>query len=245
MRWGTYTGTPYKAMNTGRWILLPAFVALVSCASGSGAGSIGPGTVPGQNPDARAIEREAVLHTAPEGALQIIFEWRAREREGRFEGRGAARVQDPYHARLDLFGPRGEGYLSAALVGDELRLPRAGSEIELPPPALLWSVLGIFHPPQGAELVATQRDGRKARLDYRRGGDRWRFEFEDGRLRRAEWVPNGGGKHTVELRGDAAYSLPAEAVYRDWVAFTELTLKLDEAERVEPFPPDVWTPGGP
>ncbi|HEX7117646.1 MAG TPA: hypothetical protein VF212_02605 [Longimicrobiales bacterium] len=171
-----------------------------------------------------------------------MFDWTARERDARFTGRGAARVEAPYRARLDLFGPRGEGYLSAAIVEGELRLPPNVDPRAVPPAPLLWSVLGVVRPPEGAALVGASREGGTARLDYERDGGRWTFLVEGGRLRRAEWNSPDGGRYTVELEGQGAHGLPQRAVYRDWAAFTELTLELDEVERVESFPPEIWTP---
>jgi len=197
-----------------------------------------------RGPASYALEQEAVAATAPEAPLQIVFDWTAREREARYTGRGAARVQQPYRARLDLFGPRGERYLSAALVDGELRVPTGVARDLVPPPALLWSVLGVFTPPSGATLAASdEREGR-IRLEYRgAAGDRWRFEIVEGSLRTAEWIESDRSRHTVELSGDAPAGLPRVAVYRDWAGFNELTLRLDEVEHVEPFPPELWEPG--
>ena len=197
-------------------------------------------------PIVRQFEVEAVPATAPDEApLQILFDWNVREPDERFSGRGAARVQGPYRARLDLFGPRGEGYLSAAVVDGELRLPPSVSPAAVPPVPLLWSVLGVFRPPAGATLVGTRRDGSTTRLEYQSDDGRWSFRLEDGRVRRAEWNRADGHRYTVELEGQAPHGLPKKAVYRDWAAFTELTLELDDVERVESFSPDIWTPGGP
>jgi hypothetical protein len=178
----------------------------------------------------------------PAQPLWIVFDWEAREREARFTGQGAARVQAPDLARLDLFGPRGESYLSAAVVDGEVRLPPSTETTLIPPPALLWSALGIFQPPAGAELTATVREGDRLRLEYRGESDRWKFEFAAERLRRVEWNGPSGARKTVELKGEGAFNLPREAVYRDWNAFTELKMKLGQVEEVDSFPPDIWLP---
>lgn len=195
-------------------------------------------------PVARELETETIRATAPDTALRIIFDWTARERDARFSGRGVARVQAPYHARLDLFGPRGEAYLSAAVVNHELRLPASASPGAVPPAPLLWSVLGVVAPPPGAELVATRRDGETTTLEYRHDGGRWSFALERGRLRSAAWDRDDGRRFTVELRGEGAFALPERAEYRDWAAFTELVLTLDEVEAVDAFSPDTWVPPG-
>ncbi|MBX6365066.1 MAG: hypothetical protein IRZ00_14450 [Gemmatimonadetes bacterium] len=190
-----------------------------------------------------ALEREAVAATALRQPVQLVFDWNLRDRDARFGGRGSARVEPEYKARLDLFGPRGEGYFSAAVVDTTLRVPAAVAErVPVPPPALLWSTLGVLHPPADARLTATRREGAATRLEYTRGDERWRFTLEDGRLRRAE-LDRSGGRQTVELKGTAELGLPKQAVYRDYAAFRELTLTLDHANAAQPFPPDTWTPG--
>ncbi len=177
------------------------------------------------------------------GPLQILFEWSLREREGRFSGEGATRVAPPDHARLDLFGPRGEGYLSAAFVNGEVRLPPGTTSSPLPPPALMWSALGVFQPPQGTTLRNTKVDGDRVELEYASGDERWLYVFEDDRLKRVEWTAPGGGRRTVELEGNGEAGIPGKAVYRDWRQFVELRLTLNEAVRVDGFSQDIWTIG--
>lgn len=219
-----------------RWIaaLVPIVATtLLACAAR---------TEPPAAPVVREFEQEAMRAALPEQPLRIIFDWQALERDARFNGKGAARVQGPEHARLDLFGPRGDSYLSAAVVQGEIRLPPAVETTVIPPPALLWGALGVFVPPAGGELVATVRDGERTRLDYRDGAEKWRFELVGERLRRVEWTGANGAKKTVELKGEGAYRLPAEALYRDWATFTELKLKVSEVEAVDAFSPDTWRP---
>jgi hypothetical protein len=191
------------------------------------------------------IERQLIASTAPNKPLRITFDWSLQEREARFTGKGLARVQGPYHARLDLFGPRGEGYLSAALVDMEMRLPPGVKlgDLPIPPPALYWSALGTFRPPEGATLKATKRDGNNVRLEYAAQNATWTFQFENGVMRRAEVNDSKRGKQTVELTPGAALGLPKQAVYRDWPAFRQLTLTLDQANNVDSFTPETWTPG--
>jgi hypothetical protein len=201
-----------------------------------------PRGVPFEGPVDPALEARAVAATAPAGPLLVRFNWTMRERDARFTGQGVTRMAPPDRARLDLFGPRGEGYLSAALVGDQFRLQPGAVAAPLPPPPLLWSAIGSFRPPPGARLVAAFQDGESTRLHYADGTDRWRFTLEADRLRSAE-LDRAGARHTVELRGTAAAGLPQEAAYRDWSAFVELTLTLTDAENVASFPEDTWWPG--
>lgn len=149
-------------------------------------------------------------------------------------------MEEPYRARLDLFGPRGEAYLSAALVGDELRLPRGVTGVPLPPPALLWSVLGVLRPPAEARLAATDTAGDVSTLVYALGDQRWRFEVRDGVVRHTEWRDGGTGRQTVAVSELGTLNRPSVVVYRDWSAFRELTLHVTEAENVGSFPPEIW-----
>ncbi|MGH7577077.1 MAG: hypothetical protein ACREM1_18370 [Longimicrobiales bacterium] len=210
-----------------------ASVVAVACA-GTGAIASGPVVQP--------YETEAVAGTSLDQPLHVLFSWRIEEPDGRFSGHGATRVEPPHHARLDLFGPRGEAYLMAALVDMELRLPAGADGRTLPPPALLWAALGMFRPPDGARLTGTAREGETTRLDYVRDDERWMFRLEGGRLRWAEWT-RSDGRRTIELEGDAEHGLPRQAVYRDWPAFRELRLTVDEVNATQGFDDEIWTVG--
>lgn len=207
---------------------------LAGCASaGTQPGTIEPG-----------VEQQAIDATRPKERLHITFKWTFTEQQTRFSGEGATRIEPPYKARLDLFGPRGEAYVSAALVDYELRLPPGAAADLLPPPTLLWSALGVLKPPQGATLIRATRSGAQTQIEYSEPNGRWRFTLEADRLRRAEWEGGeGGGRRTVEIRGYGAHNVPADVVYRDWLAFRELTLTLNQVANAEPFPPDTWYPG--
>jgi hypothetical protein len=221
---------------------LPALAALALAALAA-AGCTARNGFP-DAPVSYEIARAAVAATAPAAPVRAVFDWRLQERDARFSGRGAARIEPPYRGRVDLFGPRGESVLSAAVVEGELRLPPGGTTGAVPPSPLLWSALGVVRPPDGAELTGTWQDGARTRLEYTRGGERWTFTLHDQRLRSVEWRGEGGGRQTVELRGDAPRGLPGEATFRDWAAFVELVLTLEQVTDADPFPPETWTPGG-
>ena len=221
-------------------IALLAIPSLVLAACGSRGGN-GPGAIPAPQQIDPAIETEAVSSTARTAPVQILFSWNVTDRDARFTGEGVARVAPPDRARVDLFGPRGEGYLSAVVEGDELRLPSGAANVPLPPPELFWNVLGSFRPPDGAELVGAARDNTTTRLEYANGDDRWKFTLEDGTLRRAEWTGDGQGRRTVELTGRDSLGLPIGATYRDWPAFLELRLTTKEVRNVNGFPSEIWT----
>lgn len=222
-------------------LLLTALVA--ACAGRAAA------PVPGNGPGPASIDTAAATTAASEnrldGPVRVVFDWSLQEREGRFSGQGVTRVAPPDRARLDLFGPRGEGYLSAAFIGGEVLLPRNVQSAPLPPPELLWSALGVFQPPPGATLVATRNAAPRLTLEYTAADQRWRYDFENGTLRSVEWTAPGNNRRTVVLEGSSDHGLPARAVYRDWPAFVELRMNLKEASSVDGFPPDTWRVGGP
>lgn len=209
-------------------------MVIASATACAGTGPIASGPV------VQSYEAEAIAETTLDRPLHVLFSWRLEERGGRFNGQGATRFEPPRRARLDLFGPRGEAYMMAALVDMELRLPAGADATPLPPPALLWAALGVLRPPPGARLTGTAREGETTRLDYARDDERWTFRLEGGRLRWAEWV-RSDGRRTVELEGDAAHGLPGQAVYRDWPAFRELRLTVDEVNETDGFDDEIWT----
>lgn len=192
-------------------------------------------------PPAPLIAQRHVAATAPRVALQIVFDWSLRDRDARFSGAGAARVQPAYRGRLDLFGPRGESYLRAAVLDGELLLPPGAPSDALPPPELLWAALGVLYPPADAELLGTRTGADGTFLEYGRGDERWRFRLQDDKLRYAEWLSGGDGRRTVELEGDGGSGLPQRTLYRDWTAFRELELILTEIDEVDAFPDDIFT----
>ena len=201
---------------------------------------------PDAGPPQPQLARQLMESSALDRPLRLVFSWNYTEENARFSGRGATRVEPPYKARLDLFGPRGETYLAAAAVGDSLRLPpnmAGGLRNVVPPVALLWSALGVLRAPEGANLTGTTQRGDTLILGYTRNDERWSFRAVRGRLQYAEWNGPNSGRRTVELRGTGALDLPAVAVYRDWAAFRELTLTLEQANEAASFPADIWYPG--
>lgn len=191
------------------------------------------------------LAEAAVRETAPDRPLRAVFGWRALDGQARFSGEGAARIEPPYRARLDLFGPRGEGYLTAALIDRELRLP-GEPEVALPPPAMLWALLGVVRPPADAVLEGTRVTGdgeaEERELYFAVDGSRLRYVLAGGRLHTAEWT-GGGRRMIIELAASADGPLPRTAAYRDWSRNTELHIGLEAVEEVEPYPPEIWTPG--
>jgi hypothetical protein len=212
-----------------------ALVLSSGCASGSAR--------PAGGPPQPELEADALRATTPARPVELVFAWNLEESDARFSGKGSTRLEPPGRARLDLFGPRGETYLSAVMIDMDLQMPPGVQDAPLPPAALLWAALGIFRPPVGAQLAATSRDGATMQLDYARDDERWTFRFEEGALRYAEWVGPRDGKRTVELDGRAEQGLPRTALYRDWPAFRSLKLTLEQVHETDGFPADIWAIG--
>ena len=189
-----------------------------------------------------AVAESAVRATAPDRPLRIVFQWRIMQADARFSGQGAGRVQPPLRARLDLFGPGGNAVLSAALVGDDLRLPPGVPPVQLPPPALMWAALGVVAPPDRATLVGTSVEPARTRLYYQIDEGRLRYTLEGDQLTAALWETDGR-RMVVDLSGTSRLGLPGEALYRDPSGPTELMLNLEQVDEAEPYPPDTWQPG--
>jgi len=176
--------------------------------------------------------------------IRVVFSWQLNEAGIRVGGKGVARIEPPYRARLDLFLGNGETVVRAALVDGELRLPPGAPEGILPPPDLMWSVLGVFRPAFGIELMGADRlEGGGLRLRYRYPDAReLSFRVEDGLIRTVEVLRDGHATERVELGLDEGSRYPAEATYRNLAAFRELKLTRETVERVESYPPDIWDP---
>lgn len=186
-----------------------------------------------------AVEARAEANTTPERRLHILFDWNLTDRDARFNGRGVVRVDQGYRVRVDLFGPRGETLAAAIVEGEQMRIVPAGSERLLPPPAMLWSTLGVFRRPTDAGLTSTAGGADETSLGYARDGARWTFRFEGASLRSTEWR-EGGARRTVVLSGQSELGLPLQAVFRDWTEFRELTMRVTDVEESTGFEPDVW-----
>ena len=195
-------------------------------------------------PDAAERARELEEATRLHEPLQIVFGWWANERGVRARGRGAARVAPPARARLDLFLENGETAMRAALVDSEIRLPPGAPDDMLPPPDLMWAVLGVVHPSPRATF-----DGGDELED---GSIRLRYGYPDGTelhyqvlgtaLQRVEVLRGGRVVEEVELVVGADGPRPTEATYRHLTDFRELSLVRESMEVVAPFPEEIWDP---
>jgi hypothetical protein len=202
------------------------------------AGCAGTGTLADAPPDP---ETEARLEagTQPTRRIEVVFDWSVQDREARINGRGVLRLDRGDRGRVDLFGVRGETLAAAIVEGENMRVVPAMATSLLPPPALLWSALGVFRRPDDAPLTGTRVNDDEVMLEYSRDGARWLFRFEHDALRTTEWTA-GTGRRTVVLSGTAAFGLPQQAVFRDWAEFRELNLSVTDVQERSAFDADTW-----
>ena len=244
---GALPGCPARSLRR-RFALLWA-----AAASGIGASlacaplqRAGPGVQP-EAPSAAAYAeaRRAEEATRITTASRLVFAWRAQEPDFRGSGAGVARIEPPDKARLDLFLDNGEVAATAALVGDELRIPAALPGELVPPPALFWAALGVFRPGSGATLIEAREGNGTMELGYRLPmGDRIRFRLRGHAVADAMVLRGGAVVERIEAaepRPGSGY--PAEATYRNLQDYRELRLRLETFEHVDSFSPDIWYPG--
>jgi len=222
----------------GRWAAMAITALVVACSS------------PPPPPPAPPLNVEEVVTSARtrsrlQEPARILFEWSLTEPDARFNGRGVARIEPPYRARLDLFLPNGETIARAALVDDDLRVPAGVRDGIIPPPHLLWGVLGVFRPGVGAALLGVDEDdgaGLQMRYGYA-GGTQILYHLAGQRVEEVERLEGGHVVQQVSLVLGSDSRYPAEAVYRDLAAFRELRITRESVDTVEPYPPDIWDPG--
>jgi hypothetical protein len=196
-------------------------------------------------PDSGAAAERLARRSWTATPRQATFAWSLDEAGERFRGRGVVRFQAPDRLRLDLFGPRGETLLAAALVGDSLRLPPAAQgQIALPSPALLWGVLGVIRPPVGAAPLLVAGAGADTTIRYSAtGGETWDFRTGLLGLMRVQRSARGGVAESVDLTWATADHL-RNARYRAWSAQRTLDLSFDSITNAQPFAPSIWLPQG-
>ena len=203
-------------------------------------------TVIGPVNDAEALAVELQHDTSLETPLRIVFDWHLNEAGQRVEGRGVARIEPPYRARLDLFLDNGETVISAALVEGDLRLPLGSPAEILPPPDLMWGTLGVFRPHHGARLVGGDRlEGEARRLRYTYDdGTELHYHVADKLLKSLEVIEGESVVQRVLVNLDGNGRYPVEATYRNLADFRELRLVRESLEIVPPYDPDIWDPLG-
>jgi hypothetical protein len=201
------------------------------------------GSATAANPDsiAAALRRA----TTPASPTQARFAWSLDEAGSRFNGSGVARYVAPTRFRLDLFGPRGETYMAAALVDETPRIPAQVAErFKLPSPALLWAAVGVVRPPSSARLASATDEGGRVTVRYDLGADgTLEYRAQGGRLTQVRRLKGSGVQESVELERAGDGSLKA-ARYRDWPAYRNLNLTLEQSTNAASFSDDIWSPPG-
>jgi hypothetical protein len=214
---------------------------LLASASACGGGVPAPALTPVEDAAGEVARLQA--STRVEQPTLILFQWRIAEEGLRLSGRGVARVEPPYRARLDLFLANGEAVAVAVMIDDDLRLPVTLPGGILPPAPLLWASLGVFRIAPDAELLGggTQANGDRILQARLASGEEVRYRFARDGMRQAELLEGESVVKRVALTQDGS-SVPAEAVYRDLAAFRELVITRESVEHVASFPPDIWRP---
>jgi hypothetical protein len=193
--------------------------------------------------DMQAIAEQTRRATVPAQPRQVNFGWELDEAGARFQGRGVTRYEAPRRSRLDLFGPRGETYLAAALVDGELRAPPLLLErFKLPSPALLWGAVGVIEPPADARLLEAATRGDETTLRYQAGEDVIEYRARGGRLQSVRRRRGSAVAESIDLTWNDQGV--ARAQYRDWAAYRSLNLTTESTTDVAQFSEDTWRPAG-
>jgi len=226
-------------------ILTALFLVLAGGAVSSCTPSVARPRVVAAPPDAGQLALGRERSNRLEGPVRVVFQWSLEEPGLRLRGRGVARMEPPYRARLDLFMANGETVLRAAMLEDDLRLPAGMSTSLLPPPALFWSAMGIFRPGRGLEMVGADADsGGRLRLQYQlASGQELRYRVRERAVEEVELLRGGQALERVVLTASTTGGFPTETVYRHLGEFRELKLNLESVDSVDPFPSDIWEPG--
>lgn len=245
-----YSSDPYSACPTpsgsllGNTALRVCILFLLASLANCRTGSTMP-ALPVPEMEAEASAEAALSLTRPREPTEILFGFRAREADLRFNGRGIARMEPPYRVRLDLFSRGGETIFQAALVEGSLRIPPWAPRELAPPPALLWAAFGVFRPDPGLDFIEG-RTGSDNGVTLRYGGEddlELRFQIKGGHLTRAELLRDGHLVEEVDLLLEETTGSVLETVYRNRALFLELTFSLESVENVASFPAGIWYPG--
>ena len=198
----------------------------------------------GPLPDPVGAARETAMRTSLTAPARVEFRWILNEAGSRVDGLGVVRIEPPARARLDLFLDNGEGVLSAALVGDELRLPEGAPADILPPVELMWGTLGVFRPMMSAELVAgDELEGEGHRYRYTSGGgNEIHYEVKNDLVRAVEMLDGRSVLQSVRLVTVEGDGYPVEAIYRNRVEFRELKITRTSITPADSFDPSIWDP---
>ena len=178
------------------------------------------------------------------GNHQIVFDWELADRDMTTRGQGSARIASPDSARLDFFlgGSFGGAVI---LIGDSVETPRGTPALVrhlVPPPTLLWAVLGRVALPNLPDTVI--RVGGDASAGGGAGDSivradignpvAWRLTFRGDTLVRAERVDHGRVMEWVE-RSDSS-----RIHYRNEAARRSLQITVKRRTEVPGFDASIW-----
>lgn len=191
--------------------------------------------------DPAAVAARAADASGSEGPVRVIFQWEYVDERGNLRGDGVARVNPHARFRLDLFSTA-EGSMRAALVDDRLETGGDLDDVELPPPAFLYAMAGVFRPGSSAPSEGF-RSGPYEVVGYAApdGGVR-RFYLESGRVVRVEERRGGRLERRIEVEWGDDPVWPREARYRDDVEpRTRVRWALDRVvPQNEPFEAEIY-----
>ena len=170
------------------------------------------------------------------GYRQIVFDWEYSDQDMTGKGNGVARVASPDSARLDFFLAGGFAGGAAVLIEDSLQLPGIDLFRRLiPPPTLMWAVLGRSAFPVTRDTAVRRQDGL-LRVDL--GNPvQWRATFRSDSLVRLDHVEGGRVVEWIE-------HLPDHRIeYRQETARRTLKLQITRIDTVGSFDASIWSIG--
>lgn len=193
-------------------------------------------------PDADALARTARAEGAIERPSQVRFEWEYGDEKGTLRGDGVARVNPPDSFRIDFFAS--EGSMQAVLADDSLSTLGQIEDVQLPIPAFLYAMAGVFRPGLETPTRGFATDDGEV-LVYERGDDATRlFTLRGGRLTGVEERRSGRVVRRIELEWRGETEWPREAEYRDHLTPSRARWELVSVRvRPSPFPREIYDLG--
>lgn len=223
--------TPGVARDRLAAIVLLAAAATAACAGGI---RVGPPVS-----DPAGVASEARSAAGPDHSSLVRFTWSYADDQGSVEGEGVGRYTPRDSFRVDLFSS-GDVGLAAALVDGRLSTSGEVEGVELPGPAFMYAMAGIFHPASGTLQSAHETDRGRLLVYSVDAGER-RYLVSEGRLHRLEERRRGELARRVVVEWDSASTWPTSAEFRDDEAPRRVRWTLVEAGRAEGgFDADIY-----
>lgn len=189
------------------------------------------------------LDRIAEAATRSSGTptpMRVVFEWEYADERGNLRGHGSGRVNPPDRFRLDLFSTA-EGSMRAVLVDDLLVSSGDLEGVQLPPPAFLYAMAGVFRPGPARPIEGFQSDAFEVLAYPVEDGSVRYFYLLDGRLQRVEELRSRRTQRRIELTWGENPTWPREAVYRDDITPSRVRWELLRViPQDEPFPEEIY-----